>query len=177
MLTLLEIITTAIWLMLPAYVPNTCAALVGGGTAIDFGKTFRDGRRILGDGKTYRGFVLGVLTGVVVGIGQNLVAPDIEYPVFATSALIFLPLGAMIGDLVKSFLKRRAGFEQGAPLPLIDQLDLVLGAWAFTYVFSHEWFVTNFTLWVMILVIIITPVLHIIVNIIGYKLGKKDVPW
>jgi len=170
-------ITTAIWLMLPAYVPNTCAALVGGGTAIDFGKMFRDGRRILGDGKTYRGFVLGVLSGIIIGMAQNFVAPDVGYPDFAASALICLPLGAMIGDLVKSFLKRRVGFEQGAPLPLVDQLDLVLGAWALTYAFSHEWFVTNFTLWVMVAVLIITPVLHKIVNIIGYKLGKKDVPW
>jgi len=174
---LIEIITTAIWLMMPAYVPNTCAALVGGDTAIDFGKTFRDGKRILGDGKTYRGFVLGVLSGIIIGMAQNFVAPDIGCPIFATSALICLPLGAMIGDLVKSFLKRRVGFKQGAPLPLIDQLDLVLGAWALTYVFSHEWFVTNFTLWVIVIVLIITPVLHKIVNIIGYKLGKKDVPW
>jgi len=124
---LFEIIMTAIWLMLPAYVPNTCAALVGGDTPI--------------------------------------------------SALICLPSGAMTGDLVKSFLKRRVGFKQGAPLPLVDQLDLVVGAWVFTYVFSHGWFVANFTLWVMLVILIITPVLHITVNIIGYKLGKKDVPW
>jgi len=174
---LFEIIMTAIWLMLPAYVPNTCAALVGGDTPIDFGKTFRDGRQILGDGKTYRGLIFGIISGVVVGMGQNVVVPNVGYPVFTTSALICLPSGAMTGDLVKSFLKRRVGFKQGAPLPLVDQLDLVVGAWVFTYVFSHGWFVANFTLWVMLVILIITPVLHITVNIIGYKLGKKDVPW
>ncbi|HQL60331.1 MAG TPA: CDP-archaeol synthase, partial [Methanoculleus sp.] len=42
--------------MLPAYVPNSAAALFGGGTPIDSGRTFGDGRRIFGDGKTYRGF-------------------------------------------------------------------------------------------------------------------------
>jgi len=176
-LTLLEIITTAIWLMLPAYIPNICAALVGRGIAIDFGKMFRDGRRILGDGKTYRGFILGVLSGIVVGLVQNFTVPYIGYPDFTTSVLICLPLGAMTGDVVKSFFKRRFGLKQGVPLRLVDQLDLVLGAWALTYAFSREWFITNFTLQVMIVVLVITPILHKTVNVIGYKLGKKDVPW
>ena len=31
----------AFWLMLPAYIPNNCAALFGGGTPLDWGRIFR----------------------------------------------------------------------------------------------------------------------------------------
>ncbi|HUU07508.1 MAG TPA: CDP-archaeol synthase, partial [Thermoplasmata archaeon] len=42
-----------LWLMLPALIPNPAAVLVGGGTPMDLGRTWR-GRRVLGDGKTWR---------------------------------------------------------------------------------------------------------------------------
>ncbi|MDD1705711.1 MAG: CDP-archaeol synthase, partial [Methanoregulaceae archaeon] len=45
--------------MMPAYVPNPVAAFLGGGRPIDGGNNFRDGRRIFGDGKTWRGFGAG----------------------------------------------------------------------------------------------------------------------
>ena len=51
-----EIILQALWLILPAYVANASAVLVGGGTPVDSGKNWKDGKRILGDGKTWRGF-------------------------------------------------------------------------------------------------------------------------
>ena len=60
----------AFWIMVPAYVPNSAAALLGGGTPIDFGRTCSDGKRVFGDGKTYRGFFGGVLCGVLVGLVQ-----------------------------------------------------------------------------------------------------------
>ncbi len=44
-----EVVKT-IWLLLPAYTPNNFAVLFGGGTPIDLGKKFIDGKRILGDG-------------------------------------------------------------------------------------------------------------------------------
>ena len=56
--------------MLPAYVPNSAAAALGGGIPIDGYRTWRDGRRIFGDGKTVRGFIGGVASGCIVGIVQ-----------------------------------------------------------------------------------------------------------
>ena len=50
---------SAFWIMLPAYLPNPVAAIFGGGTPIDLGKNFSDGKRVLGDGKTYRGLIFG----------------------------------------------------------------------------------------------------------------------
>ncbi|MFA7152528.1 MAG: CDP-archaeol synthase, partial [Methanoregulaceae archaeon] len=43
-------LVSALWIMLPAYVPNSVAAATGGGTPIDLGRNFSDGRRIFGDG-------------------------------------------------------------------------------------------------------------------------------
>ena len=53
------IIFQAFWFILPAYVANASAKLIGGGIPVDFGKTWKDGKRILGDGKTWRGLLFG----------------------------------------------------------------------------------------------------------------------
>src|SRR5665647_3184936 len=53
--------------MLPAYLPNSFAAVFGGGKPIDGGRTLKDGRRIIGDGKTYRGLFSGIFFGVLAG--------------------------------------------------------------------------------------------------------------
>ena len=56
------------WYLLPAYIANTVAALVGGGSPIDGGNNWNDGERILGDGKTWKGLIGGTIGGVVTGI-------------------------------------------------------------------------------------------------------------
>ena len=171
------LVLTAIWLMLPAYLPNTAAALIKGKTQIDFGKNFLDGRRIFGDGKTYRGFLGGALCGFVLGLVQNASAGSLGFPYFPVDVLVYMSAGAMLGDLIKSFFKRRVKIERGRPFPLMDQLDFVFGAWLLTYLFARPWFSSNFTLPVIITVLVITPLLHLGMNAAGYKLGKKDVWW
>ena len=181
-------IILAIWLMLPAYIANPSAALFGGGKPIDFGKKFSDGKRILGDGKTFRGFATGVACGMAVGALQILLAPHIAphlagivdpglLQTWTAAAVITMPIGALLGDIVKSFFKRRIGYERGAMLPIADQLDFVAGAWLLTFIVDPSWMTANFTLGVVVTVLIITPVLHVATNVLGYKIGKKDVPW
>jgi len=58
-----EIILQALWIIVPAYVANASALLVGGGTPIDFGKTWKDGKRVLGDGKLGEACLLVLLLG------------------------------------------------------------------------------------------------------------------
>lgn len=174
----------ALWLMIPAYLPNSFAVVVGGGKPLDLGRNFLDGRRIFGDSKTFRGFILGGIFGVGVGLIQNAALelipahqPELMLPRFELPALFCLGFGAMSGDLIKSFFKRRLGKAPGQPWPLADQLDFVLGAWGFSYLFSRDWFLGNFSLGIMLIVLVITPGLHLGTNLIGYKLGKKKVPW
>ena len=58
----------AFWSLLPAHAANPLAVVFGGGTPMDFGRSLRDGKRILGDGKTWRGFVGGAASGFVLGL-------------------------------------------------------------------------------------------------------------
>ncbi|HIH69609.1 MAG TPA: CDP-2,3-bis-(O-geranylgeranyl)-sn-glycerol synthase [Methermicoccus shengliensis] len=187
----LESLVVAIWLMLPAYVANCSAALFGGGRSIDGGLVLWDGRRALGDGKTLRGLALGSACGVGVGILQMLMLStaqetlqhlDVRLPAFGegleAGIIVFcLSVGALLGDMAASFFKRRLGLKRGSPLPPIDQLDFVAGAWLLTALVAREWFFEQFTTGVMLAVIIITPVLHVASNVIGYLMGKKQVPW
>ncbi|MGA9139956.1 MAG: CDP-2,3-bis-(O-geranylgeranyl)-sn-glycerol synthase [Methanocella sp.] len=185
---MLDLIILAIWLMLPAYIANPSAALFGGGKPIDLGKKFMDGKRWLGDGKTYRGLVTGTVCGMIIGVLQILLAPYIapylagivnpdQLMTWTVVAAITMPFGALLGDMIKSFFKRRIGYERGAMLPVADQLDFVAGAWALTYIVTPAWITSNFTLGIIITVILITPILHVATNVVGFKLGKKDVPW
>ncbi|MFA5772445.1 MAG: CDP-2,3-bis-(O-geranylgeranyl)-sn-glycerol synthase [Thermoplasmata archaeon] len=180
------VLLQAFWLMFPAYVTGSIAVLVGGGKPIDFGKKHRDGRRILGDGKTWAGLAGGTIAGIIVGSIQNIAALSINDKLvlsFGETWYFFvvvfcLSFGAMFGDLVKSFIKRRMNIKRGKKSPfLMDQLDFVVGAWFFLLLFATTWFFTNFTFWHILAVLILTPLLHRFTNVIGYKLGKKEVPW
>jgi CDP-2,3-bis-(O-geranylgeranyl)-sn-glycerol synthase len=143
---------------------------------------FKDGQRITGDGKTFRGTIAGTICGIAAGLLLNNVAPILGMPSFGSGIeqipiLIGLSMGSMAGDLVASFFKRRLGLKRGAKLYLVDQLDFVMGAWALTALLAPEWFWQNFTLSTIAVVLIVTPILHRLTNIIGYKIGAKREPW
>ncbi len=179
---LLATLLTALWAMLPAYVPNNAAVLAGGGAPIDGGRTW-GGRRVLGDGKTWRGTLVGTLAGVALAFGLNAVEPAVSgaagvaLPTFPLAAAVALAAGAMLGDILASFLKRRTGRERGAAFPLVDQLDFVVVSLALTALVAPGWFGAVFTLPVVAAVVVATPLLHIGTNAIAYALGLKEEPW
>ncbi len=183
----LEEIIAALWFMLPAYIPNSAAVLFKGKTPMDFGKNFFDGRRILGRGKTWRGFFGGALSGVFIGIIQNYLAPFLPqsyFPQFspdiiaALGILFCLSFGAMMGDSLGSFIKRRIGIKSGGRAFLLDQLTFVFIAWLIVYIFYPSFFNRAFNnVPAVVTILILTPLIHRIVNIIAYKMGKKPVPW
>jgi len=170
----------AFWIMMPAYVPNPVAAACGGGTPVDFGKNWGDGRRVLGDGKTFRGFFAGVAAGIAVGLLQIWVQSALGFaflPEHTVVSVVLFSAGALLGDMAKSFFKRRLGMGRGEEWRIFDQYDLVIGAFALAAVFQFGWLVENLTLLILLWIIIITPLLHRAANIIGYFAGVKDVPW
>jgi CDP-2,3-bis-(O-geranylgeranyl)-sn-glycerol synthase len=191
---MIDLIVTSIWLMIPAYIANPMAVVFGGGTPIDYGKNFYDGRRILGDGKTIRGLIAGTACGLVAGLIQIILAPvlaasglfgsldifqsSLNAYTFNTIHVVFLmALGALLGDSAESFIKRRINLKRGAMFPVADQLDFVVGAWILTYILASAWFIIYFDMRIIITVLIITPLLHITTNIIGYLLKLKKEPW
>ena len=178
---IVETVVVAIWAMLPAYIPNNVAVLAGGGRPIDGGRTLGDGKRILGDGKTWRGTAFGTVAGVAVALVLNGVHPFVSDAVlpdpFPLVAAVSLAFGAMLGDILASFLKRRTGRERGAAFPGIDQLDFVVVSLLLTAIVSTGWFLDTFTIPVLVAVFVLTPLLHISTNMIAYALGLKDEPW
>jgi CDP-2,3-bis-(O-geranylgeranyl)-sn-glycerol synthase len=183
-----EAALVGLWLMLPALIPNTAAVLWGGGAPMDFGRSWK-GKRILGDGKTWRGFFGGALTGVAFGIleiflAQNPAVPGAwgfgQWP--ESIATVFaLAFGSMVGDSAGSFVKRRLDIGRGEKAPGLDQYNFVVGAVAFALILRPQWFLDHYIfdngIFGLILLLAVVPVLHRGVNIIGYKLGKKNVPW
>lgn len=169
--------------MLPAYITNASAAFFGGKTPVDRG-IYWGKNRLLGDGKTYEGLLKGFSCGFLFGIVQHLflsgyitMAPSFGIFPFFLVTLFCLAAGAMVGDLLGSFMKRRLGLKRGTPLPLVDQLDFVGGAWLLLFLVARAWFIETFSLEIILAVIILTPVLHLFTNYIGFKIGKKRVPW
>ncbi|WP_342452267.1 CDP-2,3-bis-(O-geranylgeranyl)-sn-glycerol synthase [Methanolinea mesophila] len=173
-------LASALWIMLPAYVPNPVAAALGGGRPIDGGRNFRDGKRILGDGKTWRGFITGVIAGILVGLAEIAVQGTGALPMLPTHTVLTVVLfsaGALLGDMTKSFFKRRLGIKSGDQWIIADQYDLVAGAFVLTALISPGWIIANITPLIGLWIVIVTPILHKTANVIGYLAGVKKVPW
>jgi CDP-2,3-bis-(O-geranylgeranyl)-sn-glycerol synthase len=182
----IAIVELALWLGLPAWIANSTPVIFGGGAPIDRGKRFRDGRRLLGDGKTVRGFLVGVLFGVLTGAAQVLLAPfllpimsdyvvvtaqmeEILFMSFPTTVL--LSIGALLGDMIGSFVKRRVSLESGGPAPVLDQLGFIIAALALASPFLQP-----SPIYVIVL-ISVTLLVHWVSNVGGYLLGFKENPW
>ena len=155
----------ALKLIFPAYCANAAPVLAGGGLPMDFGKNFLDGRRIFGKNKTFRGFFFGLVIGGLVGLSENFL---FGYPLLFS---LISPLGALLGDLTGAFLKRRLDIAPGGLLPIVDQIDFVVGAIAFSLPLSI------ISLDLAIAILIITPPIHLLTNFAAYKLKLKSNPW
>lgn len=177
-----SVLATAFWAMLPAYIPNNVAVLTGGGRPVDGGRTL-GGKRLLGEGKTWRGTIVGAIAGTILAVTLNVIVTPlgttlgVELPGFPLLVTLSLPFGAMGGDLAASFLKRRMGRSRGSAVPGLDQLDFVIGALLLTAAVAPDWFSRTFSLPVLVAVLILTPVLHVGTNIIAYLLNLKSEPW
>ncbi len=155
---ILTVVIDSLWYILPSYIANMSPVVFGGGKPLDFNKKFIDGRRVLGDHKTIRGFISGVVCGTIVGVSQGRALQG-----------FLLSLGAMVGDMVGSFIKRRLGIEEGGSVPILDQEGFLV----FSILFSYP--VENIDIYSIIFLLILTPLLHKGTNIIAYYLKLKEV--
>jgi len=156
----------ALKFLFPAYCANAAPVLGGGGQSMDFGRNLFDGKRIFGANKTFKGFFFGLGIGVGVGVVECLL---FGYPwLFA----VLTPLGALLGDLTGAFAKRRLSIAPGGLLPIVDQIDFVVGALLFALplgmIGSWELAAT---------VLLITPPIHFFTNFLAYKAKLKTNPW
>ena len=174
MMTVIENIAVALWFIFPAYCANAAPVIFGGGKPMDFGKTFFDGKVVLGAHKTFRGFLAGIIIGTVVGIVQTILYKNFLFQQFGDqfqySILLgfVISLGALSGDLIESFIKRRLNRSPGSSLPIADQIDFILGALLFSIPISAPSIITAS------IILVITIPIHLLTNLGATLLNMKN---
>ncbi|MDD3160066.1 MAG: CDP-2,3-bis-(O-geranylgeranyl)-sn-glycerol synthase [Candidatus ainarchaeum sp.] len=157
--------------VIPMYIANSSPVIIHGKTPIDFGKNFK-GKRILGNGKSIVGAIAGIFCGTIAGLVFSLIFPSIfiVIPNYLFFAFI-LSIGAISGDIIKSFFKRRMGIESGKEWIIADQLDFVVGAIALSLIIRiPEW-------QIIVCLLIFTLIIHRLTNYLAFNLKLKNVPW
>jgi CDP-2,3-bis-(O-geranylgeranyl)-sn-glycerol synthase len=169
----------ALLILFPAFTANAFPPLAMGKRPIDFGKKLF-GKRIFGDGKTIEGFILGTVAGFMIGALEALLYPSLNayamqygvtLPVMTMTIGFLISFGSLVGDLVGSFIKRRFGLQRGANVPFLDQWNFIIVATLLTM------WLTEINIWMFVLMLITTLIVHRIANIIAHKLKIKREPW
>lgn len=172
------------YFMLPAYFANMAPVIFKKrlnflAIPIDFGKMINN-KPLFGKTKTFRGLILGILSAILVCFIQFSLY---RYPLFKEISIIeyekenFILLGflfgfgALFGDLIKSFFKRKLNKKPSESWKIIDQIDYVIG----TLLFLSPIIILSFPkiFWILILSLGLT----IIVNHIGWKLNFRKEKW
>jgi CDP-2,3-bis-(O-geranylgeranyl)-sn-glycerol synthase len=161
--------------LIPIYIANSSPVVLGGGVPLDLGRSLPDGERIFGNGKTVRGFVAGTLAGTFAGGLVSLVylLPFFPNPLTQFTAAFFLSFGAMAGDALGSFIKRRMHVTWGRPF-VLDTIMFLIVALVFVIPFASPALFAPLNL---LFFLILTLILHPLTNYLANKAGLKSVPW
>jgi len=180
---MIQTILQAIYFFLPAYFANMAPPIVFNipfikkiNYPLDFKRNLFK-KRIFGDHKTILGSLSGILISPLIFLIQKYLfnfdffqsISLINYNEFNLVFPFLLGLGAISGDLIKSFIKRRLNIKPGASFPVFDQLDFVIGALTLSY------FIYLPSISIILTLIILTPILCILINFIAFKLKLKKV--
>jgi CDP-2,3-bis-(O-geranylgeranyl)-sn-glycerol synthase len=148
-------------------------------TPMDFGKSLR-GQRIFGDNKRVRGLVAGiVLATLTIALqkyffGHSAWVVEHSWLDYQPASVWLLgPLfgaGALIGDAVESYFKRRRGIAPGHLWFPFDQTDYIIGGLLFSAPLAKP------SLALALTVLGLFFGLHIVVVYIAYLTGFKDRP-
>ncbi len=179
----------AIWYFLPAGLANAAPVFAAKlpllkhwNTPLDFGTSFR-GQRIFGDHKTWRGLLFGILVAVTTAWIQHAVWNryylDAEWLYSAGQTLDYwthgyliigalMGAGALLGDAIKSFFKRRANVTPGKSWFPFDQIDYIIGGLLLSAPFAP------LTLIGYAVVFCVWFGLHLASVFIGYYLGIRE---
>jgi hypothetical protein len=158
---------------------------------IDAGATWSDGRRVLGDNKTWKGIVGLLVLGAFAGAGWGALISgtalepyDLFYVGHQNTIGYNLAVGALQGlaygvfELPNSFLKRRVGISPGqrhtgawaVVFVVIDQIDSVLGCALLVVVVAPVG-------WAFVLVtVIVGGVTHLVLNLLLYAVRLRRTP-
>jgi CDP-2,3-bis-(O-geranylgeranyl)-sn-glycerol synthase len=158
-----------VYLMAPAYVANMAPPF----TRFWPGWNRPISERWLGSHKTVLGAAAGVATSVIVAFVQARIAwtgSIADYNRWLPLGVL-LGAGAMGGDALKSFFKRRRGIPAGARWVPADQLDFALGALILVRIMVPlSWVDAAVTL-------ALTFVGDIVVNQLAFRLRVRETAW
>ena len=169
------------YLMLPAYFANMAPVMVKNidlfNFPIDFNKKINN-KPVLGKNKTYRGLIFGIIFAIIVAYLQFLLYNKgffagisfIDYQNWLLLGFL-IGLGALTGDLVKSFFKRRLGINPGEKFIPFDQTDFVIGALIFIMP------IFDLTLKIFIVALLLSFVLDILTNHVAFYLKIRNEKW
>ncbi|MBD3269912.1 CDP-archaeol synthase [Candidatus Peregrinibacteria bacterium] len=200
-----ELIFISILFFLPAYIANMMPVI---GQNLPFSEKIKKtaiNEKLFGKNKTWFGIVFGILISTLICyiIYQILLMYSasihgeeyLKTVIFKSSYFFYLNIpsavtissGALLGDLIESYFKRRIGLKPGYALPFFDQTDFIFGAWIMYMIyisipyFNQLFFKPNYDLnlyfYILLTGLIITPFLHLSANVIAYKLRLKKVWW
>lgn len=144
-------------------VPIMAASLCGawGARPLDGGRILADGYRCLGDSKTWRGVVLAPLVAELVALGLMLPA--------GVGALV--GIGAMLGDLLSSFTKRRLGLVSSSMALGLDQIpEALLPLTLVASALDLSWAAIAWT-------VVAFVVLELVLSPLFFRLGIRDRPY
>ena len=169
------------YLMLPAYFANMAPVIVKKidilAYQLDFNKEMNN-KPILGKNKTFRGLVFGVIFAIIIAYSQFLLSnnqffKNLQFFDYQNWILLgfLMGLGALTGDLVKSFFKRRLGIKPGEKFVPFDQTDFVFGALVFVMP------IFDITLRIFLTSLLLSFILHMIVNHIAFFLKIRNEKW
>lgn len=177
-------ILQSLFFFLPAMLANSAASvsskiypLSKWKYPMDFGCKI-GGVRIFGSHKTIRGFVVGIIFASIGGLLQYYLISNrnivINWTIYGkiTSSLILsllLGVGALLGDAVKSFFKRRVGIKPGKPWLPFDWIDYSLGSMFFSYFYFFPGYIVYF--YFLFMALLLSPLSNIVSKIIGLKEG------
>ena len=170
--------------MLPVYCANMApvfAAKVFGSKfdlPLDFGYKYK-GKELLGQNKTWRGLLAGIIVSLAV---IYLQAYLYQFEFFKRLSLfdyysidiftlgLFMGLGVILADALKSFLKRRKNIKPGDKWFFWDQLDFLGGLMFSLFIYLPPWYI-------FLIILLISPLLPPVANWFGFKLKIKKVAW
>jgi len=128
---------------------------------------------ITGSGSALVGSI-GATTGIWGAFaGNNSVFLGLGAGAVYVLAGFLLGCGAMAGDLLGSFIKRRQGLSRGKPSLVMDQLLFLALALLFVYPLATG----LLTLEAVLFLSVLTYFVHVSANVVANRLGLKKVPW
>lgn len=125
-------------------------------------------KRILGSHKTWKGFLFGIAGALFTGFVMQFYWP-FDFSLILWSFLS--GVGALLGDCIKSFFKRRINIKPGSSWIPFDQIDYSVGALLLgSVLYFPGW-------WQSVFIVTISFILHILVNHIAFFLRIRNEKW